>query len=146
MSLRSVSVLRKLLRLAKDELEQRRRELVAIDGRLAEVLGRREALRRAVPAEIAAAWTLPGGPGPLAAWLAANREGECRLAREAEELAAQREHAAAAVEAQRAIKRRHELLLERALAAEWAIREARARRELDELASLRRSRSQSAPG
>lgn len=140
--MRRIRLLSKLVRLEQEELDRRRRELLDLDARLAALREEREKLRRSAPAEIAAGWTLPGGPGPLGAWLAAARARDRTLARQIEELSARREQAMAAVRAQRAAKRRQEVLLERA-EAEWrASVETRARKELDELAVLRRRRSE----
>lgn len=139
--MRRVRLFSKLVRLEQEELDRRRRELLALDVRLAELREERERLRRSVPAEMAAGWALPGGPGPLGAWLAAARTRDRALARQIEELSARRERAAAAVRDKRAAKRRQEVLLERA-EAEWrASAESRARKELDELAVLRHRRS-----
>lgn len=142
--MRRIRLLAKLVRLEREELDRRRRELLALDARLAELREERGRLRRSAPAEMAAGWALPGGPAPLGAWLAAARARDRALVRQIEELSARREQAMAAVGAQRLAKRRQELLLERA-EAEWrASVETRARKELDEIAVLRHRRSEEA--
>lgn len=142
--MRRIRLLSKLVRLEQEELERRRRELLTLEARLAALREEREQLRRSAPAQIAAGWDLPGGPAPLGAWLAAARARDRALARQIEELSARREQAMAAVGAQRAAKRRQEVLLERAQAARRASAETRTRKELDELAVLRHRRGEEA--
>ncbi len=142
--MRRIRLLSKLVRLEQEELDRRRRELLALEARLAALREEQEHLRRSGHAQMAAGWALPGGPGPLGTWLAAARARDRALAREIEELSARREQAMAALGAQRAAKRRQEVLLDRA-EAEWrASVEIRARKELDELAVLRHCRSEEA--
>jgi len=138
--MRRIRILESLAHLEREELDRRRRELAALEDRLAAVRTCARQLRDALPSEIEAGWNLAGGPAPLGRWLAAVHERDRTLRNETETLEAQRERAIAEVEARYAAKRRRELILERAR-AELRDREAeREQRQLDELAVLRRAR------
>jgi len=138
--MRRIRILESLARLEREELDRRRRELAALEDRLAAVRTCARRLRDALPSEIVAGWKLAGGPAPLGRWLAAAHERDRTLRNEAETLEGQRERAIAEVEARYAAKRRRELILAHAR-AEMRAREAEGeQRQLGELAVLRRAR------
>ncbi len=138
--MRRIRILESLARLEREELDSRRRELAALEDRLAAVRTCARQLRDALPSEIEAGWNLAGGPAPLGRWLAAVHERDRTLRTEAETLETQRERAIAEVEARYAAKRRRERILERAQAELRARELERQQKQLDELAVLRRAR------
>jgi hypothetical protein len=134
-----------LARLEQQKLDQRRLALRAVDDKLAAGEAALAELRAREPLEHAAAWTLPGGPAPLAAYLGRTRRQETRLKQELEALTAARAAAEAELRDGLAARRSLELAAERIGAAEAGAAARRAEAALEEQAA-RRTGNDAAPG
>lgn len=126
-----------LARLARTELDRSSQELRTLTHEAMQRAEEKRALERALPRELAAALSLPGGPASSGAWFSAALERAYALACTLGEL----EHRRAALEAEvrehHLAARRYELVIERMrtdLARKYAEAE---RKTLDERATLR---------
>ena len=130
-----------LARLHRRELDRERGRLDELDGRIAEVEAAIGALRAERAREMASGAGRPEHGGPfLGAYLEGGRRREGRLRAELADLTGRRAAAEEQVRARLAEIKRYEVLAERAARRAELDARRRERRELDELAALRRGR------